>query len=480
MTSTHRPAENGCVPAPDDLAGWKAADQRVFDQFLRHLREDDRLRGSRPVKRYFVEDDLGYFLEANADAGVAAAYASWGVLDYRSTRKSRTHAEKLLASGLPEPDATLVRARIAAVPTLYRVAVHDPGHGTVTLEDVLRGGSVTVHDRLMSENIDDGIFICARAFAAGRFRFLELAGPPLGAGMGSDAVAFLQRCGMEFTAEGQRRDAHLFGWLWQWLDERQAALQHPKVRNMDGHELLMHTASFSVADEAPVRRVLLSRPDIEIDKEANEFVWSRQIREDEQVMGQTVTLGRMEFVGDELILTVNSAERFASARGWIEKLPGVTFTDVTRRGMEEMLKDRPADERIAPPQPVEMTPQLSAAMGEMIHKHYMKWLDTPLPMLGGHSPRQMCRTDDGRRQVAAIIRTIQAPLGPAAIPVPREQMLRELGLAAEDDRETPETLVGPSDGPSRQAAQPQKVGRNAPCPCGSGRKYKKCCGRTAR
>ena len=23
----------------------------------------------------------------------------------------------------------------------------------------------------------------------------------------------------------------------------------------------------------------------------------------------------------------------------------------------------------------------------------------------------------------------------------------------------------------------QKVGRNAPCPCGSGKKYKKCCGR---
>jgi SWIM/SEC-C metal-binding protein len=23
---------------------------------------------------------------------------------------------------------------------------------------------------------------------------------------------------------------------------------------------------------------------------------------------------------------------------------------------------------------------------------------------------------------------------------------------------------------------PQKVGRNDPCPCGSGRKYKKCCG----
>jgi uncharacterized protein YecA (UPF0149 family) len=27
-----------------------------------------------------------------------------------------------------------------------------------------------------------------------------------------------------------------------------------------------------------------------------------------------------------------------------------------------------------------------------------------------------------------------------------------------------------------QSHQPKKVGRNEPCPCGSGRKYKKCCG----
>ena len=26
-------------------------------------------------------------------------------------------------------------------------------------------------------------------------------------------------------------------------------------------------------------------------------------------------------------------------------------------------------------------------------------------------------------------------------------------------------------------AKPKKVGRNDPCPCGSGKKYKKCCGR---
>lgn len=30
---------------------------------------------------------------------------------------------------------------------------------------------------------------------------------------------------------------------------------------------------------------------------------------------------------------------------------------------------------------------------------------------------------------------------------------------------------------SKTVVKPQKIGRNDPCPCGSGKKYKKCCGR---
>ena len=33
--------------------------------------------------------------------------------------------------------------------------------------------------------------------------------------------------------------------------------------------------------------------------------------------------------------------------------------------------------------------------------------------------------------------------------------------------------------PRRMAQRATKVGRNDPCPCGSGRKYKKCCGKAA-
>ncbi len=35
----------------------------------------------------------------------------------------------------------------------------------------------------------------------------------------------------------------------------------------------------------------------------------------------------------------------------------------------------------------------------------------------------------------------------------------------------------PGDKPKKEPAKSKKIGRNAPCPCGSGKKYKRCCGR---
>jgi uncharacterized protein YecA (UPF0149 family) len=45
------------------------------------------------------------------------------------------------------------------------------------------------------------------------------------------------------------------------------------------------------------------------------------------------------------------------------------------------------------------------------------------------------------------------------------------------DEETSGTIDGETSGGSQETFERDlpKVGRNDPCPCGSGRKYKKCC-----
>ncbi len=466
------------VPVPDDLKGWKEADRRLARRFAEYLQFEDRLRTSRAVKRYFNDDNLEYFLKKHRERAVVQAYTAWGILDYRPTKTSKTHAEKMLSEGLPGSEAVLLRARMEAFPTLYRVASHNPKAGTIDLEDILLGGRVTVHDLLMSENIQNNLFLSGRTFPVGRFHFIELAGPPLGPGMGMEAVEFLRNRGMEFTPEGVRRDAHKFGWLWGWIDEWQAKWMPPHLCNTDGDDLLWHTASFSVVNPLDVRRALLQRQDVEYDDPEEEFIWVKETGRGAKMLGGPVTLGRIEFVGDELVLTVNSAKRFATGRKWLEKLPGVVFLNVKTRRWDERDEDRPMDERISKPQPVEITPELVVSLQEMIDKQYIEWIDTPLPVLGSKTPRQACRTSAGRQQVTMLIRTMPDPMGQAPVRVPRETMLRELGLTAESLTSRPlKPQVPQHSEPIEAAPSRSKIGRNAPCPCGSGKKYKKCCGR---
>jgi hypothetical protein len=473
-------ARNIPVPAPDDLAGWKEADREVGGRFADYLAKN-ALWSSRAAKWYFGDEDIRHFFEKHQEQAVMQAYAGWVVLHYRATKSSQTHAEKLLARGLPEGQAILLRARIASYPSLYRVARHDPKAGTLDLEDVLLGGTVTVHDRMMSENIADNLFFAARVFTAGQFHFLDPAGPPLGMAMGTEAVEFLQKAHLEFTPAGLRRDAHKFGWLWDWSDQWESRMKSMRLTNMDGDDLLWHTASFSVADPAETRRALLARKDIE-QEEGDEFVWNQETGHAAKTMGGPVLLGRIELLGEELVLTVNSAQRLARARQWIEKLPGVVFRNVTTRPWNEAEKDRPLDERIAKEEEggaVEITPDLATAIQRMMDQKYMAWVDTALPVLKGQSPRQACQTPAGRQQVAMLIRTMPDPMGPSPVHVPRQAMLQALGLEGQATSTAPlarPPLPAPAV-PSRPTFSGGKVGRNDPCPCGSGKKYKKCCGR---
>lgn len=419
---------NSGVPAADDLAGWKAVDFSLSKLIAAHFGADRRLRSARAVRRYFGQDDLERLIRSNEARGVVQAYTDWGVLDYRPNSAAQTRAELMLAAGLPEPEALLLRGLMQAHPTIYRVAGHDSSRGTIDLEDVLLGGEVVLNDNLLSRNIADIGFIACRIFPAGRFHFMGLAGPPLGAGMGTDAVEFLRSQGLEFTRQGLLQNAHLFGRLWDWMDQWEANWKKPDLRNTDGDKLLFHTASFSVADPRSIRSALEERTDIDYDEQEDEYVWSKDATNNPAVIGETVTLGRIELLDDELVLTVNSARRLAAARRWLDKLPGVKFRAVTTRRWDEPDASRPADERVAKPEPVEVTPEMAKAVQEMMTRNYMQWLDMSLPVLGGKTPRQACRTKAGREQVATLIRTIPDPMGPVRVSVPRQEMLRQLGL----------------------------------------------------
>ena len=67
----------------------------------------------------------------------------------------------------------------------------------------------------------------------------------------------------------------------------------------------------------------------------------------------------------------------------------------------------------------------------------------------------------------------------------REDTVRMIFVARVAQREQVAKPTSESGAAGAEEAKPQpvkkgaKVGRNDPCPCGSGKKYKKCCGRDA-
>ena len=80
-----------------------------------------------------------------------------------------------------------------------------------------------------------------------------------------------------------------------------------------------------------------------------------------------------------------------------------------------------------------MTPELVAHLREFMHRHYVKWMDAPIPALDGKTPREACKTPEGRRKVTLMIRTMPKPMGVQGpdIDVPRDEMMRNLGLSDE-------------------------------------------------
>ncbi|MFQ6019756.1 MAG: SEC-C metal-binding domain-containing protein, partial [Dehalococcoidia bacterium] len=74
-----------------------------------------------------------------------------------------------------------------------------------------------------------------------------------------------------------------------------------------------------------------------------------------------------------------------------------------------------------------------------------------------------------------VKRIYQVTLSPQAAPAPRPpSQVQERGPAKENVSAAPTRRALARASPTTSSAR--KVGRNDPCPCGSGRKYKKCCG----
>jgi len=409
--------------APSTLEEWRAVDRKLIERLLEEV-GNRRALTPRALARYFGSEDVAReVLQELERLQPLMSLMEWLYVDYRATKKSATLLEGRLKSSRTTPlERALIEARIAARISIYRVDAATPG-ATLEVEDIFDGTRFTIHERALSGCGVEGLCIPMRITKFGEWTVTALAGPPLSLFQIDRALALLESLGVDLSSDGLRRSSHLVGRLWELLLERENAA--PRLSNTDGEPLAWHTATFRVADEAALARALSKRRDVEYDEEEGEWTWLRS-GGPAPGYGDNTALGRLEMMGDRLVLEVNSAGRLARARPWIEALPGVSFERATARDV--MSDARPADDKLRA-RPVPVGPEM-LRMIEQMHRDFLRgWVDQPIPALGGLSPRQACKAADGRRRVERLVRTMPAARYPGGtLPLPRDELLRELGI----------------------------------------------------
>jgi hypothetical protein len=404
--------------APRSLADWKEADRRLTARMLRELEAQVTPRA---LARYFGSAETAQaVLEELEPLSPLPSFLEWLSSDYRATRSSRTLLEKRLRrKNLPPAERALLEARRDAELSIYRIDACQPG-ASLEVEDVFTGERRTIHDSALSGCDLEGFFVPLRLARVAEWTFPVFAGPPLNALEVERAVRELESARTATTS--LRAGAHIFGRIWGWLLESR---RHPaRLQNTDGDPLEPVTAVFRVDDPARLAERLGARPDVHADDE-HSWVWLRS-GSPAPGMGENTVLGQLELHDDRLVLEVNSSGRLERARAWLEALPGIRFesSQVKRLGDAP-----PPDDRLETPE-IPLAPEMRAELERRTHELYRRWLDEPIPALGGLTPRACCRTPEGRRRVARLVRTLP-PIGipGGSIPPPRALLLRELGIA---------------------------------------------------
>jgi hypothetical protein len=107
----------------------------------------------------------------------------------------------------------------------------------------------------------------------------------------------------------------------------------------------------------------------------------------------------------------------------------ITSKYVAKKEIDEILEEEPSpDEMVGPDEEEELPPEVIKAVAEKMRQYYMGWLDMPLPIFGGLSPREMCEEPGGKQRVGIMIRSMPEDIGSPPVPVPKAEMLRELGI----------------------------------------------------
>jgi hypothetical protein len=193
------------------------------------------------------------------------------------------------------------------------------------------------------------------------------------------------------------------------LREEEAAAAAPKkLVNTDGEAVVMTTDHFELeaAGHAEVRARLVRIEGVEHEEDGEagaRFTVFKQGNAMHAHWDNTV-LAHLTLGSDRLRLETNSVERADRLRARLEAGCGALLRHRMREHADPLSSARSARESTPRSEP---PPEALQALRELKARHYATWIDTPVPALGGRTPRQAARTQRGREQVDVILRSME-------------------------------------------------------------------------
>ncbi len=395
--SEGRPVQAG----PDEFADLR----RRIGEFLGKALRQGEMKAA--VAEFFADSFLGDSEEIEA-ADAKMAVTEWMIHDWISPRLGRTVLEQFLierGARLTVREREIAAAWTRSFVSLYEIQGLKPGAGA-ELKEVFSGETFFVHDVNLSRRAARWDALLVRLVPGERG--IELA----------TMAQMVPRAHLTMLREWMEDDRDEQGLAWpeylkanwprirrktfeigdDWLDEL-------RLTNNSGEELLFSKAVYEVPDEAKVIEALRRSAELTEDSHEDEprknFVWLND---------QQTVLGRIRIADGELIFECNSRQRHERGERLIADLAGADVHHLrdeftTQKEMKRRAKESPRESEDAGAEvPVEMRNEILAKFGE---EHYVKWLDTSVPALGGKTPRQAARTAKGRRQLEEVLKSFE-------------------------------------------------------------------------
>lgn len=204
----------------------------------------------------------------------------------------------------------------------------------------------------------------------------------------------------------------------------------PTLLNMDQDELVFSEARYEIIDRVRTKAILSERFE---DSAPDSFVCVVDDR----------LIAELELTPKHLVVRCNSRERLEGMKERLgELLDGVAKHKIDshedlQRALEESQRS-PRHTR-ALEDPSDLPPELKETVHQMMREHMTTWLDTPIPMLDGKTPRQAVRSEKGRDDVTHLLVRQQQGFNanPQTAGIDLSEIWQVLGLSPPPDLAAP-------------------------------------------